>query len=132
MKPERYVFWFIAVFFGTVAPIYWFMSGEIAGTFVLAFAGLLGAMIAGYLTIAARGFDARPEDRRDGEIYEAAGDVGFFPPHSMWPIICALVLTMVFAGPGMEQAWITILALGIGIWAVSGWVLEFYRGDYQH
>ena len=132
MKPERLVFWFIAVFFAVVAPIYWFMAQEIAGTFVLSFAALLGAMIAGYLTIAARGFDARPEDRRDGEIYEAAGDVGFFPPHSMWPVISAGVVALIFLGPGVEQAWITILGLGIGIWAVSGWVLEFYRGDYQH
>ena len=132
MKPERLVFWFIAIFFAVMAPIYWFMAHEIAGTFVLAFSALLGAMIAGYLTIAARGFDARPEDRRDAEVYEAAGEVGFFPPHSIWPFVCALVVTMIFLGPGVEQSWITILALGIGIWAVSGWVLEFYRGDYQH
>lgn len=132
MKPERYVFWFIAVFFGVVTPVYWFMAGEIAGTFVLGFAALVGALIAVYLTIAARGFDARPEDRRDAEVYEAAGEVGFFPPHSMWPVTGALVVTLIFLGPGVEQAWITILGLGIGIWAVSGWVLEFYRGDYQH
>ena len=132
MKPERMIFWFIAVFFGVVTPIYWLMAKEIAGTFVLGFAGLLGALIAGYLTITARSFDARPEDRRDAEVYEAAGEVGFFPPHSMWPAVCALVFTMVFLGPGLEQAWITILALGIAIWAVSGWVLEYYRGDYQH
>lgn len=132
MKPERLIFWFIAVFFAVVTPIYWLMSHEIAGTFVLGFAGLLGAMIAGYLTITARSFDARPEDRRDAEVYEAAGEVGFFPPHSMWPAVCALVLTMIMLGPGFEQPWITILGLGIGIWAVSGWVLEYYRGDYQH
>ncbi len=132
MKPERLVFWFIAVFFAAITPVYWFMAQEIAGTFVLGFAALLGALIAGYLTIAARGFDARPEDRRDAEVYEAAGEVGFFPPQSMWPFVSAAVVTLIFLGPGVEQAWITILGLGIGIWAVSGWVLEFYRGDYQH
>ncbi len=132
MKPERYIFVFIAIFFGVVTPIYWLMAREIAGTFVLGFAGLLGLLIAVYLTITARGFDARPEDRRDAEVYEAAGEVGFFPPHSMWPFVSAAVVTLIFLGPGVEQAWITILGLGIGIWAVSGWVLEFYRGDYQH
>lgn len=132
MKPERLVFWFIAVFFAVVAPIYWFMSGEVAGTFALGFAGILGAMIAVYLGIAARGFDARPEDRRDGEIYEGAGEVGFFPPQSMWPIVCAAVVALIFVGPGVEQLWITLVGFGIGIWAVSGWVLEFYRGDYKH
>ena len=28
--------------------------------------------------------------------------------------------------------WISILAVCLGIWALSGWVFEFYRGDYQH
>ena len=132
MKPERLVFAFIAAFFLVVTPVYWFMSHEVAGTFVLAFAGVLGAMIAGYLTIAARGFDPRPEDRRDGEIYEGAGEVGFFPPHSAWPITGAGVVTLIFLGPGVEQPWITLVGVGVGIWALSGWVLEYYRGDYQH
>ena len=28
--------------------------------------------------------------------------------------------------------WLSILAFGMGIWAVSGWVFEYYRGDYAH
>ena len=132
MRPEKLVFAAIAAFFFLVTPIYWFMSGEVAGTFVLGFAGLLCVMIAGYLAIAARGFDPRPEDRRDAEVYEAAGEVGFFPPQSTWPVVCALVVTIIFLGPGVEQAWISIVGFGIGIWAVSGWILEFYRGDYSH
>ncbi len=132
MKPERLIFAFIAGFFFVVTPIYWFMSYEIAGTLALGFAGGLGLIIAVYLTITARSFDPRPEDRRDGEIYEGAGEVGFFPPHSLWPIVCAGVVTLIFLGPGFEQAWISILGFGIGIWAASGWVLEYYRGDYKH
>ena len=42
MRAEKYVFWFIFVFFLIVTPIYWFMAREIAGTFVLGFTGLLG------------------------------------------------------------------------------------------
>ncbi|RMB59639.1 cytochrome c oxidase subunit 4 [Tessaracoccus antarcticus] len=132
MRPEKLVFAFIAVFFAVVTPIYWFMAHEVAGTFVLGFAGVLGAMIAGYLAIAARGFDPRPEDRRDAEVYEGAGEVGFFPPQSAWPIMGALVVTLIFLGPGVEQPWITLVGIGVGIWALSGWVLEYYRGDYQH
>ncbi|MEO7587491.1 MAG: cytochrome c oxidase subunit 4 [Arachnia sp.] len=132
MRAETLVFGFIAAFFIVMTPIYWFMSHEIAGTFGLAFAGLLGLIIAGYLAITARGFDPRPEDRRDAEIYEGAGELGFFPPQSLWPIVCAATVTLIFLGPGVEQAWISILGFGIGIWACSGWVLEFYRGDYKH
>lgn len=132
MKAEKWVFWFIFLFFLVVTPVYYFMSYEIAGTFVLGFTGLLGGMIAGYLTLTARSFDPRPEDRPDAEVYEAAGNVGFFAPKSMWPFWCALVVAILALGPAMHQAWITLVGVGIGIWALSGWVLEFYRGDYKH
>ena len=132
MKAEKFIFAFVAAFFFVVTPIYWFMSHEIAGTLSLGFAGGLGLIIAVYIAITARSFDPRPEDRRDGEIYEGAGEVGFFPPHSMWPIVCAGVVTVIFMGPGFGQAWISLFGFGIGIWAASGWVLEYYRGDYKH
>ena len=68
MKAEKWVFWFIFLFFVVVTPVYWLMSHEIAGTFVLGFTGLLGGMIAAYLTLTARTFDPRPEDRPDAEV----------------------------------------------------------------
>ena len=132
MKPERWVFWFIAIFFGIVTPAYWIMAHEIAGTFVLGFSGLLGAMIAIFLTLTARTFDPRPEDRKDAEVWEAAGEVGFFAPKSIWPFWCALVITIILLGPAVHQAWISLLGMGLGIWAASGWIFEYYRGDYRH
>ena len=132
MKAEKWVFWFIFIFFLIVTPIYWFMSYEIAGTFVLAFTGLLGGMIAGYLSYTATKFAPRPEDRKDGEVYEAAGEVGFFAPKSIWPFWAAVVVAVIFLGPALHQAWITLVGIGLGIWATAGWVLEFYRGDYKH
>ena len=132
MKSERWIFGFLGIYFGVVAPVYWLMSGEIAGTLALAFSGLLGALIAGYLHIQARNFDPRPEDRKDGEVYEAAGELGFFAPKSIWPFWAAVVVAVIFLGPALQQAWITLLGLGMGIWATSGWVLEFYRGAYKH
>ncbi len=132
MKAEKWVFWFIFLFFVVVTPIYWLMSHEIAGTFVLGFTGLLGGMIAGYLTITARTFDPRPEDRPDAEVYEAAGTVGFFAPKSIWPFWAALTIAVIFLGPALHQGWITLMGIAMGIWSCSGWVLEFYRGDYKH
>ncbi|SHI40281.1 Cytochrome c oxidase subunit IV [Tessaracoccus bendigoensis DSM 12906] len=132
MKPEKWVFWFIFIFFLIVTPVYWVMSHEIAGTFVLGFAGLLGGMIAGYLALTARSFDPRPEDRPDAEVVEAAGDVGFFAPSSMWPFWCAVTLAVIALGPALHQAWISIIGIVIGVWACSGWLLQFYRGDYKH
>ncbi|MDO5677292.1 MAG: cytochrome c oxidase subunit 4 [Propionibacteriaceae bacterium] len=132
MKAEKYTFWFIFIFFGIVTPIHWFVTKEIAGTFALGATGLFGAFIAGYLTLQARTFDPRPEDREEAEVAEGAGTYGFFAPKSIWPFWAAVVTAGIFLGPALHQAWVTILFLGIGIWACSGWVLEFYRGDYKH
>ncbi len=132
MKPEKYVFWFLTVFFVVVTPIHALTGGSIAGTFVLGFSALVGLMIAGYLTITARNFDPRPEDRPDAEVVEAAGPVGFFAPKSIWPFWAALTVTVIFLGPALSQPWISLVGFGMGIWSTSGWVLEFYRGDYKH
>lgn len=132
MKTEARVFWFIAIFFLIVTPVYWFMSNEVIGTVAFAFVFLLGAMVAAFLQYEAKHFDARPEDRADGTVEEAAGPYGFFPPKSIWPFWCALMITIILLGPAFEQWWISMIGVGFGIWAVSGWVLEYYRGDYQH
>lgn len=132
MKPEKWTFFYVAIFFGIVAPVYWFMSHEIAGTFALGFSSLLGLLVGVYLTITARTFDPRPEDRLDGEVIEGAGDVGFFAPSSIWPFFVALTAVVIMLGPALHQPWITIVGIGIGIWSVSGWVFQYYRGVYKH
>ena len=45
-----------------------------------------------YLGFHAAQMDPRPEDRKDGEIADGAGELGFFPPYSWWPLWCALTL----------------------------------------
>lgn len=132
MKPEKAIFWFITIFFVIVTPIYWFMAHEIAGTFVLAFTGVLGAIIASYLTLTARTFEPRPEDRPNAEVYEGAGEVAFFAPSSIWPFWLALTLSLIVLGPSLNAWWISVLGIGVGIWATAGWLFEFYRGDYKH
>ena len=132
MKTESLVFWFVAIFFAVVTPVYWFMSHEIIGTVVLGFTTVLGVMIAAFLRHQSKSFEARPEDRRDGEVHEGAGAYGFFAPKSLWPFWCAVVVAIIFLGPALHQWWISLLGFGLGIWAAAGWILEFYRGDYQH
>ena len=85
MKAERWIFVFLSIFFLVVVPIYWFMSREVIGTFALLMTFALCAMLAVYLSIQSNKLDARPEDRKDGEIIEGAGEMGFFPSRSIWP-----------------------------------------------
>lgn len=131
MRQEGWTLGFIAIFMAIVAPIYWLMSGEVIGTVALTLTFGFAAMITVYLFIQARKMDPRPEDRKDGEIIEGAGELGFFPPASMWPFWCALVVTVIALGPVFGW-WLSILGGAAGIWAVAGWCYEYYRGDYQH
>ena len=131
MKQEGWILGIIAIFMAIVSPIYWFMSHEIIGTVALIMSVLLFVMIAVYMFNLARKMDARLEDRKDAEIAEGAGAMGFFPPKSIWPFWVALTVQLMALGPVFGW-WITILAVCLGIWALSGWVFEYYRGDYQH
>ncbi len=131
MKVEGWMFAAIAIFLAIVSPIYWFMSHEIIGTVALIMSVLLFVMIAVYMFNLARKMDARLEDRKDAEIAEGAGAMGFFPPKSIWPFWVALTVQLLALGPVFGW-WISILAVVLGIWALSGWVFEYYRGDYQH
>jgi len=131
MKVEGWMFAAIAIFLTVVTPVYWFMSHEIIGTVALAMSLLLFTMVAVYLFVLARKMDERLEDRKDAEIIEGAGPLGFFPPKSIWPFWVALTVQLLALGPVFGW-WISILAVCLGIWALSGWVFEYYRGDYQH
>ena len=131
MKAERWIFAMIAVFFVAVAPIYWFVTHEVIGTVALLLTLAFCGMLTVFFTIQSRKIDPRPEDRKDGEIIDGAGEVGFFPSRSIWPFWCALVLMVMALGPVFGW-WLTLLGAGFGIWAVAGWTYQYYRDEYQH
>ena len=86
MKAESWVFVALAVFYAAITPIYWLMSNDPTGTAALVLTFFLSLMIALYLGLIARRIDPRPEDKKTGEIAEGAGELGFFPPQSKWPL----------------------------------------------
>lgn len=131
MRIEARIFAILTIFFAVVTPIYWLMSREITGTIALVLTFFLVLMLAGYLGLIARRIDERPEDRKDGEIAEGAGELGFFPPRSVWPLACAITLVLLTLGPVFGW-WLFLLGLGFGFVACTGWVYEFYRGDHAH
>ena len=131
MKVEAWIFGILTIFFVVVTPIYWFMSKDPTGTVALILTLLLALMISGYLALVARRIDPRPEDRTDGQVLEGAGDLGFFPPQSKWPLFCGLTFIPVVLGPVFGW-WLMILGFAIGAVTLTGWVYEFYRGDHAH
>lgn len=132
MRSEAWIFGFVTAFFVIVSPGYWFASGEWAGTAALAMTALLAGMVTIYLGFHASKMEPRPEDRRDGEIADGAGEIGFFPPYSWWPLWCAASLGVIVYGVAMAAWWMVIIGFGLGALALSGWVFEYYRGEHAH
>ena len=131
MKSEAWIFGICTIFFVLVSPAYWFITGDWTGTSALVMTTLLAAMVTLYLGFHAKKMEPRPEDRKDGEIADGAGELGFFPPYSWWPLWCALTLAVVVLGIVFGW-WLFIAGCGIGIVTLSGFIFEYYRGDHAH
>jgi len=132
MKAEAWIFAISTLFFLIVSPAYWFITGDPTGTSALVMTTLLLAMITVYLGFHAAKMDPRPEDRTDGEIAEGAGELGFFPPYSWWPLWCAATLGVCVYGIAIHAWWLFIIGAGLGAVALCGLVFEYYRGEHAH
>lgn len=131
MKVESWVFASCAIFLVFVTPLYWFMSEDWTGTTALVMTFFLTAMVTFYLSFHARRMDPRPEDRSDGDIADGAGELGFFPPYSWWPLWCSLCLVVMVLGVVFGW-WLFVIGIFLGSIALSGWVFEYYRGEHAH
>lgn len=131
MKTEWKIFLPLTLFFLITAPIYAYYGREPIGVVALLLSFLTSGMIMGYFWLLSRRMNPRPEDLHEGEVAQGAGELGFFPPQSIWPFWVALSLAVIVLGPVFGW-WITLLGMGLGLWALSGWVYEYYRGDYAH
>ncbi len=132
MKVETWMFGGCAAFFLFVAPVYWLMAGDWTGTTALAMTFLLTVLITFYLGFHARRMEPRPEDRKDAEIADGAGELGFFPPYSWWPLWCAMTLGVIVLGLALQLFWMSIIGGIFGVAAMSGWIFEYYVGDHAH
>src|SRR4051794_19322479 len=104
MKSETWIFLSCTIFLVLVTPAYALVTGasdhgmDWTGTTALAMAARLPALVSLSPGSPARRMDARPEARKDGETAAGAGELGFFPPYSWWPLWCALTLGVIVYG----------------------------------
>jgi hypothetical protein len=131
VKAEAWIFGALTIFCALVTPVYWFMSKDPTGTTALILTFFLVLMIGGYLALIARRIDPRPEDKAEGEIAEGAGELGFFPPQSKWPLFVAMTFCLVILGPVFGW-WLMVLGFLFGAYTLTGLVYEYYRGDHAH
>ncbi len=132
MRANGLIFAGMTVFFGVVTPAYWLLSGDPTGSVVLLLTFGLTLMLAFYLLfVAKRMGGVPPEDRGDGEIYESAGEYGFFTPKSWTPLYvgggaAVLTLGLVFG------FWLALIGVALLLAAVIAFVFEHYRGEWAH
>src|SRR6478609_3091068 len=132
MKVEAWIFGLSTMFFVIVAPAYWLITGDWTGTSALVMTTLLVAMIALSLGFHASGFEPGTEDRAAAEIADGAGELGFFPPYSWWPLWCGSALGVIVYGTALGAWWLVAIGMGLGIMALSGLVFEYYKGEHAH
>lgn len=114
-----------------LAGIYWYLSRDEVGTTALALTGALAFLISFYALYTSKRVYPRPEDRLDAEVDEADPEYGFYSPHSWWPLavgvsVLALVFGLIFA------VWLIVLGVAALMFAVIGWLFEYYRGEFAH
>jgi hypothetical protein len=132
VKIEAWIFAISTAFFVIVSPAYWLIAGDWTGTSALVMTTLLMAMVTLYLGFHAGKMEPRPEDRKDAEIADGAGELGFFPPYSWWPLWNGASLAVIVYGVALGAWWLVIIGIGLGAVALTGWVFEFYRGEHAH
>jgi hypothetical protein len=132
MKAETWIFGICTVFFLLVAPAYWFIARDPTGTSALTMTFLLTLLVTLYLGVHSAKMAPRPEDRQDAEIADGAGELGFFPPFSWWPLWCGATLGVCVFSVAMGAWWLFLMGVGLGAIALCGWIYEYYVGDHAH
>jgi hypothetical protein len=129
VKVEAAIFNIIAFFCVVAAIVYGIWAKEPIGTTALVLSAGLTGLIGGFFLFVSRRIDARPEDRKDAEIADGAGELGFFSPGSYWPVALALAAATMGLALAFWYSWLIIIA-GVGLLiTIGGLLFEYYVGQ---
>jgi hypothetical protein len=131
MKVQGWMFLLCGVFFAAADVIYWFWSKEPTGTTAMAISVGLAFMIGYYLLFTSRRIGEQPEDNKEAEISDGAGELGFFSPNSWWPLFVVLAVALTFFG-FIIGWWLFFLGMFATIMSTIGFVFQYYRGHFSH
>ncbi|GDX24650.1 putative cytochrome c oxidase polypeptide 4 [Actinomycetes bacterium] len=122
----------IAAFYALVTVVYAELSKEIVGSLALLLSTLLAILLGFYFLVIDRRTDGfLPEDNLEGEIADRAGELGFFSPHSWWPLLVGFFMTL--AGLGVLLGWwLTIMAVAGLLISIFGFVMQYQRDKSAH
>jgi hypothetical protein len=129
VKVEALIFNIIGVFCVIAAVVYGIWSQEPIGTTALVLSAGLTFLIGGFFWFISRRIDARPEDRKDADMADGAGELGFFPPASYWPIGLALSAGLMGLALAFFYSWLILIAAAALLITIGGLLFEFYTGQ---
>ena len=132
MKVEALIFNGIAVFCFVAAIVYGIWSREPIGTTALVLSGGLTILIGGFFWFVSRRIDARPEDRKDADIADGSGELGFFSPGSYWPFAIALSAGLMGLALAFFYSWLILIAAAALLITIGGLLFEYYVGQNAH
>ena len=112
--------------------IYWQVGGESVGIAGMLLSSCLAGMVGFYVWFTQKRIgQILPEDRPTGEIADSAGELGFYSPHSWWPLPVALSATALSLGLIIGW-WLVLIALGTLVLSIIGMVTEYEKPEPQH
>jgi hypothetical protein len=129
VKVEALVFNIIGVFCVLAAVVYGLWAHEPIGTTALVLSAGLTFLIGGFFWFVSRRIDARPEDRKDAEIADGAGELGFFSPGSYWPFGLALSAGLMGLALAFFYTWLILIAGVALLVTIGGLLFEYYVGQ---
>jgi len=127
MKVNWKLFGGLSIFYVIMTIIYWYVGGEPVGIGGMLLAACLAGMVGFYVWFTQKRIGViLPEDNLTGEIADGAGELGFYSPHSWWPLPVALsACTM---GLGLIIGWwLTLIGVGAIMISVIGMVTEYEK-----
>lgn len=127
MKANWQLFTGLSVFYVLMTVVYWYVGGEAVGITGMLLAACLAGMVGFYVWFTQKRIGKlMPSDNLTAEISDGAGELGFYSPHSWWPLPVALAA--VAMGMGLIIGWwLTIIATTALFFGIIGWVTEYEK-----
>ena len=125
MKASFRLFLGLAVFYFVIAAVYYFVGGEAVGITAITLSGCLAGLVGFYMWYSNRRIpNVLPEDNEVGEIADGAGELGFYSPHSWWPLPVAIFACL--SGLGLIIGWwLTLIGVSGLLISIIGFVTEY-------
>ena len=129
MKASWKLFVGLSVFYVIMTVIYWRVGGEEVGIAGMLLSACLAGMVGFYVWFTQKRIGVTlPEDNLTAEIAVGAGELGFYSPHSWWPLPVA-VSACVFALGLIIGWWLSLIGLGALVISIIGMVTEYEKPE---